>query len=84
MLKNWKTSLAGLSAILTAVGDIAHSLSTNTPISWNVDVAAITGGIGLLLAKDSTTHSTVAEVQISTAKDHLAADLAANQTQKPQ
>lgn len=84
MIKNWKTSLTGLGMILTALGDVTHSLSTNTPINWNVDVGAIVGGIGLVFAKDASTQPTVAEVQVATSKDLLAKDLAATQTQKPQ
>jgi hypothetical protein len=68
MTKNWKTSLAGLGAILTALADVAHSLSTGAPINWSADLPAIVGGVGLLLAKDGSTHSTEAEVETSTAK----------------
>jgi hypothetical protein len=64
---NWKTTLSGLGMILTALGDVAHALSTGTAINWGVDVSAIIGGIGLIAAKDSTTHSTIAQVQASTA-----------------
>lgn len=62
-MKNWKTTSAGLAAILTAGADILHSVSTGQAINWNVDLPAILGGIGLLTAKDASTHSTEAEVE---------------------
>ena len=46
------TSLAGAAMILTALGDIAHALSTGQMPNLQVDVAAITGGVGLVFAKD--------------------------------
>jgi hypothetical protein len=60
---NWKTTGSGIAAICTAIGDITHSISTHTPINWNVDVPAIIGGVGLIAAKDGSTHSTTTEVQ---------------------
>ena len=63
---NWKTTGAGLAAICSALGDITHSISTQTPINWNVDIPAIIGGIGLIAAKDGTTHSTEAQVKVAT------------------
>lgn len=67
-MQNWKTTSAGIAAILTAGGDIIHSISTGTPVNWNVDIPAIIGGIGLIAAKDATTHSTITEVQAATVK----------------
>jgi hypothetical protein len=65
---NWKTTGTGIASICTALGDITHSISTHTPINWNIDIPAIIAGIGLITAKDSTTHSTVAQVETSTAQ----------------
>lgn len=61
---NWKTTLAGVAAIFTAFGtlftngsfDISH-LATAFP--------AIIAGLGLIFAKDSTVHSTPAQVVAS-------------------
>lgn len=50
---NWKTSLTGLGMILSAVGDIAHSVGAGTHISWHADLMSIAMGLGLLAAKDS-------------------------------
>jgi hypothetical protein len=54
MLTNWKTTSAGVAAILTALADMATGLSHGT-ISGNltVDIAGIVTGIGLLYAADS-------------------------------
>ena len=54
--KNWKTTTAGLAAILGAVADLLVQLSSKS--GWDmtrlqVDFAAVTGGIGLIFAKDS-------------------------------
>lgn len=49
---NWKTSLGGLGSILTGIAGILHSLATGTPVNWQVDIAAIVAGFGLLFAKD--------------------------------
>ena len=55
-MKNTKTTFAGLGAILVAVGGALSALFDNDP-STNVDltvtVAAVTAGIGLIMAKDA-------------------------------
>jgi hypothetical protein len=57
-MKNWKTTLAGIGAILVAVGAALKALFDGDP-STNIDMAttvsAITAGVGLILAKDATT-----------------------------
>ena len=52
-MKSWKTTLGGVGAILGGLADICNGLYHNTLPNWSVDFAAITGGIGLLFAKDS-------------------------------
>jgi hypothetical protein len=49
-LSNGKTTLAGLGAILTAVGGI---VSTWPNPDWTTAIAAILAGIGLIFAKDA-------------------------------
>lgn len=66
--KNWKTTGAGVATIFSAIGELVHSISTKQPINWNVIIPAIIGGVGLIAAKDSTTHSTADEVQTATVK----------------
>ncbi len=49
MIKNWKTTLAGVAAILSVVTKIV----TIGAIDWQTDAPAILAGIGLITAKDS-------------------------------
>jgi hypothetical protein len=55
-MKNTKTTLAGLGAILIAVGGALRAAFDNDP-STNIDIAstiaAVTAGIGLIMAKDA-------------------------------
>jgi len=55
-MKNTKTTLAGVGAILVAVGGALKALFDNDP-STNLDltttIAAVTAGIGLIWAKDA-------------------------------
>lgn len=51
---NWKTTAAGVSAVLAAVADIGHQYATDM---WDgnrllTDLSAISAGIGLIFAKD--------------------------------
>ena len=56
-MKNTKTTLAGVGAILVAVGGALKALFDGDP-STNVDltttIAAVTAGIGLIWAKDAS------------------------------
>jgi hypothetical protein len=55
-MKNTKTTLAGIGAILIAVGGALRAAFDADP-STNIDIAstiaAVTAGIGLILAKDA-------------------------------
>ena len=55
-MKNTKTTLAGIGAILVAVGGALKAIFDGDPSS-NVDlaatIAAISAGIGLIMAKDA-------------------------------
>jgi hypothetical protein len=55
-MKSWKTSAAGIGAILVAVGSAmtAHfdGDSLTTP-DWGAVIAAVIAGIGLLAARDN-------------------------------
>ena len=51
-----KTTLAGVGAILVAVGAAMSAMFDADPITvpqWDVVIAAILAGIGLIFAKDS-------------------------------
>jgi len=54
--KSWKTSAAGIGAILVAVGSALSSMFDNNPATvadWGAVVAAVIAGIGLLAARDN-------------------------------
>ena len=55
-MKNTKTTLAGIGAVLVAVGGALKALFDGDP-STNLDItttiAAVTAGIGLIMAKDA-------------------------------
>ena len=55
-MKNTKTTLAGIGAVLVAVGGAMKALFDGDP-STNLDItttiAAVTAGIGLIMAKDA-------------------------------
>jgi hypothetical protein len=55
-MKNTKTTLAGVGAILVAVGGALKAIFDNDPTT-NLDltttIAAVTAGIGLIWAKDA-------------------------------
>lgn len=71
MFKNWKTTVAGLAVIfITASGPVLDHYFPLVGLSWTAittSIAAVIGGAGLVAAKDSTTHSTAAQVEASTA-----------------
>lgn len=49
MLKNWKTTLAGVAAILA----VAAKVLTTGTVDWATDGPAVIAAIGLIAAKDS-------------------------------
>jgi hypothetical protein len=55
VLSNWKTTLAGVAAILGALADVAHQASVGTfdPNHLMADWTAIVAGIGLIAARDA-------------------------------
>jgi hypothetical protein len=56
MKQNWKTTAAGIAAILVAVGAAVKAATDNDPTTTpdiGACVAAIMAGIGLILAKDA-------------------------------
>jgi hypothetical protein len=55
MLANWKTTVAGIAAVMTALGHLLHALATGDSSTLVTDVPAIIAGIGLIFAKDSST-----------------------------
>jgi len=56
MLKNWKTTSAGIAAITTAVVHLVYSIKAGTAneAAWEVAITGILIGIGLLFAGDAS------------------------------
>lgn len=52
-MSNWKTTSAGIGAILIAVGTIFSAIAHGTPVDWSSSIAAVMAGIGLIAAKDA-------------------------------
>lgn len=53
---SWKTTGAGIAAILVAVGSVLTALTDNDPLTvpdWGALSAAVIAGIGLIFAKDN-------------------------------
>lgn len=54
MMTSWKTTAAGVAAILGGVGDVLHQFATGQfdQTHLMLDWTAVTTGIGLIMAKD--------------------------------
>ena len=56
MNKSWKTTTAGIGAILVAAGSALTAMFDNDPTTvadWGAVIAAIIAGIGLIAARDN-------------------------------
>lgn len=54
---NWKTSAMGALTIVSALSTAALALLDNDPLTnpnWTLVVAAVTSGLGLIMAKDAS------------------------------
>lgn len=54
--KSWKTTAAGISAIVAAVAGAAKLMldaDPNTNPDWTALIAAVTAGVGLIAARDN-------------------------------
>lgn len=59
-MKSWKTSAAGIGAILVAIGSALTAHFDGDPVTvpdWGAVIAAIIAGIGLLAARDNNVSS---------------------------
>jgi len=55
-MTSWKTTTAGVGAILIAVGSALSAQFDNDPTSvadWGAVIAAVIAGVGLLFARDN-------------------------------
>lgn len=60
MKASWRTSTAGVGAILVAIGSAVTALTDNDPLTipdWGAVVAAVIAGIGLIFARDAKVSS---------------------------
>lgn len=60
MNKSWKTSAAGIGAVLVAVGSALNATFDADPATvadWGAVVAAVIAGVGLLFARDNNVSS---------------------------
>ncbi len=61
MSKNWKTTGAGIAAVVVAAGAILTAMTDNDPATnpdWAALVAAVIAGVGLIFAKDGNVSGT--------------------------
>jgi hypothetical protein len=50
---NWKTTALGVATVLGSVASIAKALLSGEPVDFAFHIAAITAGLGLIVAKDA-------------------------------
>lgn len=65
ILKNWKTTAAGLVAILGAAIDVLNAVAHGTQPNLEADFAAVTAGFGLIFAHDGHPTATIAPVEVA-------------------
>ncbi len=53
MLTNWRTTAAGIAAILITLGTTTNNILQGHPIDIALLVGQLSAGVGLILAKDS-------------------------------
>lgn len=55
-MKSWKTTLAGIAAIVAALATAVSAQFDNNPATvpdWTMVIGMITAGVGLVLARDN-------------------------------
>ena len=50
---NWKTTLTGILMVLGAIANAGMDFLQGKPVDFPVTIAAITAGVGLIMAKDA-------------------------------
>ena len=58
MIKNYKTTILGVLAILSALIGAATAILNGQPVDYTTTITAIMAGIGLITAKDSNVTGT--------------------------
>jgi len=60
MKASWRTSAAGVGAILVAIGSAVTAITDNDPMTipdWGAVIAAVIAGVGLIFARDAKVSS---------------------------
>jgi len=60
MKASWRTSAAGIGAILVAIGSAVTAITDNDPMTipdWGAVIAAVIAGVGLIFARDAKVSS---------------------------
>lgn len=70
LLKNWKTTSAGLTLIIGSIVHLVFTFHTADEATWTASLTAIGGGLGLMFAGDANVPSN-ATVQNSQAIDQI-------------
>jgi len=52
-MKSWKTTLAGVCAIVSALAAAGSAIAVGHPVDYMTTFAAVMAGVGLITAKDS-------------------------------
>lgn len=76
---NWKTNLAAILAFLTSVPQFVTAIAAwahHQPADWRGAILSVVIAAGFAASKDSTTHSTLLQVETSTVKAQGAGNVA--------
>ena len=63
MLSSPKTTILGILTILAAVAHAGIQYENRQPVDTATLFTAVSGGLGLVMAKDASTHSTISQTQ---------------------
>jgi len=50
---NWKTTATGVALVLTALGTAIHALAQGEPVQWELVIAQLITGVGLITSRDA-------------------------------
>lgn len=70
LIKNWKTTSAGLTLIVGSVVHLVFAFHTADEATWTASITAILGGLGLIFAGDANVPSATS-VQTAQAVDQI-------------
>ena len=52
-MKSYRTTLAGIAAILVAAASVLTGFSDGTAVDWTAVIGAVIAGVGLIAARDN-------------------------------